>query len=60
MLLVGRYFLIDHGLALAKQMTLINFLSWGDVIRVLPLVLAVGILMPAIAALVAVRKYLKV
>jgi cell division transport system permease protein len=60
MLLVGRYFLVDHGLALAKQITLINFLSWGDVIRVLPLVLAVGILMPAVAALIALRKYLKV
>jgi cell division transport system permease protein len=60
MLLVGRYFLVDHGLALAKQITLINFLSWGDIIKVLPLVLAVGILMPAVAALVALRKYLKV
>jgi cell division transport system permease protein len=60
MLLVGRYFLVDHGLALAKQITLINFLSWSDIIKVLPLVLAVGILMPAVAALVALRKYLKV
>jgi cell division transport system permease protein len=60
MLLIGRYFLIDHGVALAKQITLINFLGWSDVIKVLPLVLAAGILMPAIAALVALRKYLKV
>jgi cell division transport system permease protein len=60
MLLAGRYFLIDGGLALSKKITLINFLGWGDVIRVLPLVLAVGILMPAVAALIALRKYLKV
>jgi cell division transport system permease protein len=60
MLLAGRYFLIDGGLALSQKITLINFLGWSDVIRVLPLVLAIGVLMPAIAAFIALRKYLKV
>jgi cell division transport system permease protein len=60
MLLAGRYFLIDGGLALSQKITLINFLGWSDVIRVLPLVLAIGLLMPAIAAFIALRKYLKV
>jgi cell division transport system permease protein len=60
MLLVGRYFLIDHGLALQAKVPLINFLGWGQVAQVLPLVLVVGVLMPAVAALVALRKYLKV
>lgn len=60
MLLVGRYFLIDHGLALQTKVPLINFLGWGEVAQVLPLVLVVGMLMPAVAALIALRKYLKV
>lgn len=60
MLLVGRYFLIDHGLELQTKVPLINFLGWGEVIQVLPLVLVVGVLMPALAALIALRKYLKV
>lgn len=41
-------------------MPLINFLGWGEVAQVLPLVLVVGMLMPALAALIALRKYLKV
>src|SRR5512147_796204 len=39
MLLVGRYFLIDHGLSLQTKVPLINFLGWGEVAQVLPLVL---------------------
>lgn len=60
MLLVGRYFLIDHGLALSEKITLIDFLGWGDVIAVLPLVFVAGVLIPAFAAFIALRKYLKV
>jgi cell division transport system permease protein len=60
MLLVGRYFLIDHGLALSEKMQLVNFIGWDAVITKLPLVLAIGLLMPAVAAFVALRKYLKV
>ncbi|MFG2196326.1 permease-like cell division protein FtsX [Streptomyces sp. NPDC048639] len=60
MLLVGRYFLIDHGLALSEKMQLINFIGWDAVLSVLPLVLAIGLLMPALAAFFALRKYLKV
>ncbi|MFE3324529.1 permease-like cell division protein FtsX [Streptomyces sp. NPDC059176] len=60
MLLLGRYFLIDSGLALADKMQLVNFIGWDAVITKLPLVLAIGLLMPALAAFIALRKYLKV
>ncbi|WMX46759.1 permease-like cell division protein FtsX [Streptomyces roseicoloratus] len=60
MLLVGRYFLIDHGIALAEKMQLVNFIGWDAVFAKLPLVLAIGLLMPALAAFIALRKYLKV
>ncbi|MFD5103494.1 permease-like cell division protein FtsX [Streptomyces albidochromogenes] len=60
MLLVGRYFLIDHGLALADKLTLVNFIGWDAVLAKLPLVLAIALLMPALAGFVALRKYLKV
>ncbi|MFG3355331.1 permease-like cell division protein FtsX [Streptomyces sp. NPDC048001] len=60
MLLVGRYFLIDNGLALADKMQLVDFIGWDAVLTKLPLVLAIGLLMPAVAAFVALRKYLKV
>ncbi|MFF3556558.1 permease-like cell division protein FtsX [Streptomyces tsukubensis] len=60
MLVAGRYFLIDHGLALADKMPLINFIGWDALMTKLPLVLAIGLLMPALAAFVALRKYLKV
>ncbi|MEN8650100.1 permease-like cell division protein FtsX [Streptomyces sp. 21So2-11] len=60
MLLAGRYFLIDHGLALADKLTLVNFIGWDAVLAKLPLVLAIALLMPAIAGFVALRKYLKV
>ncbi|AXG78135.1 permease-like cell division protein FtsX [Streptomyces paludis] len=60
MLLFGRYFLIDHGLALADKMELVNFIGWDAVLAKLPLVLAIGLLMPAAAAFIALRKYLRV
>ncbi|MFC5801613.1 permease-like cell division protein FtsX [Streptomyces formicae] len=60
LLLLGRYFLIDNGLALADKMQLVNFIGWEAVITKLPLVLAIGLLMPALAAFIALRKYLKV
>ncbi|MDQ8705789.1 permease-like cell division protein FtsX [Streptomyces sp. LHD-70] len=60
MLVVGRYFLIDHGLALADKLQLIQFVGWDQLIAKLPLVLAIGLLMPALAAFFALRKYLKV
>ncbi|RVU24508.1 ABC transporter permease [Streptomyces antnestii] len=60
MLLVGRYFMIDHGLALSQKLNLINFIGWDAVLAKLPLVLAIGLLMPAVAAFFALRKYLKV
>ncbi|MEV6654094.1 permease-like cell division protein FtsX [Streptomyces sp. NPDC051219] len=60
MLLLGRYFLIDHGLALSEKLELINFIGWDAVLSVLPLVLVIALLMPALAAFFALRKYLKV
>jgi cell division transport system permease protein len=60
MLLLGRYFLIDHGLALAEKMSLIQFIGWDQVLSTLPLVLVTSLLMPAFAGFFALRKYLKV
>ncbi|MFI5757426.1 permease-like cell division protein FtsX [Streptomyces sp. NPDC051569] len=60
MLLFGRYFLIDHGLALSQKMQLVNFIGWDAVLAKLPLVIAIGLLMPALAAFIALRKYLRV
>ena len=37
-----------------------NFIGWDAVVTKLPLVLAIGLLMPAMAAFFALRKYLKV
>ncbi|WP_155054610.1 permease-like cell division protein FtsX [Streptomyces blattellae] len=59
-LVFARYFIIDHGLALADQLTVINFIGWDAVLTKLPLILATSVLMPAFAALFALRKYLKV
>ncbi|OON72608.1 permease-like cell division protein FtsX [Streptomyces tsukubensis] len=60
MLLLGRYFIIDHGLDLSHKLDLINFIGWDAVLTKLPLVLATSLLMPALAAFFALRKYLKV
>ncbi|MGC5413387.1 permease-like cell division protein FtsX, partial [Streptomyces sp. DT225] len=45
MLLAGRYFLIDGGLALKDKLNLIDFIGWDAVLTKLPLVLAIGLLM---------------
>ncbi|MFZ3497946.1 permease-like cell division protein FtsX [Streptomyces sp. 5.8] len=60
MLGAGQYFVIDHGAALRDKMELINFIGWDSVLTKLPLVLAIGVLMPSLAAFIALRKYLKV
>ncbi|MFE6228602.1 MULTISPECIES: permease-like cell division protein FtsX [unclassified Streptomyces] len=60
LLVAGRYFLVDHGLNLAEQMPLVNFIGWDVVLAQLPLVVVIGLLMPSVAAFVALRKYLKV
>ncbi|WP_327697129.1 permease-like cell division protein FtsX [Streptomyces sp. NBC_00459] len=59
-LIVGRYFTIDHGMALSEKLNLITFLGWDAVLTKLPLILAASVLMPALAAFFALRKYLKV
>jgi cell division transport system permease protein len=60
MLGAGQYFVIDHGASLREKMELINFIGWDSVLTKLPLVLAIGLLMPSLAAFIALRKYLKV
>lgn len=58
-LIVGaKYFLIDEWLA--TRIPLVTFIGWDVVLAKLPLVLAIGFLMPGMAALFALRKYLKV
>jgi cell division transport system permease protein len=59
-LLVARYFIIDNGLALSEKLNLINFIGWDAVLAKLPLILATSLVMPALAAFFALRKYLKV
>jgi cell division transport system permease protein len=59
-LLIARYFMIDHGLALSEKLNLIDFIGWDAVLTKLPLILATSLLMPALAAFFALRKYLKV
>jgi cell division transport system permease protein len=58
LLVGGKFLLIDNWLQ--QEIVLINFVGWEAVAKVLPLVLAVGAFMPAIAAFFALRKYLKV
>jgi cell division transport system permease protein len=58
LLAAGKYFMIDNWLA--GQIQAVQFVGWTAVAKVLPLILAVGILMPAFAAFFALRKYLKV
>lgn len=58
LLVSGQYFLVDNWLA--GQIDVINFIGWDAVLAKLPLVLAIGLLMPALAAFFALRKYLKV
>ncbi|MFD6763528.1 permease-like cell division protein FtsX [Streptomyces roseolus] len=60
LLVAGRYLLVDHGLSLAEQMPLVNFIGWDVVLAQLPLVIVIGLLMPSVAAFIALRKYLKV
>ncbi|MFJ4774766.1 permease-like cell division protein FtsX [Streptomyces sp. NPDC088762] len=60
MLVSVQYFVIDHGFGLRHRMELIDFLGWGAMIGKLPYVLFIGLLMPSMAAFLALRKYLKV
>jgi cell division transport system permease protein len=59
-LVVGRYFTVDHGMDLSSKLSLINFVGWDAVLTKLPLILAASVVMPALAAFFALRKYLKV
>ncbi|MFJ5773667.1 permease-like cell division protein FtsX [Streptomyces sp. NPDC093094] len=59
-LVAARYFIIDHGLRLSEKLDLITFIGWDAVVGTLPLILVTSLLMPALAAFFALRKYLKV
>jgi cell division transport system permease protein len=58
LLIGGKYFLINNWLQ--EKIVLINFIGWDAVVKVLPFIVAVGVLMPAVAAFFTLRKYLKV
>lgn len=58
LLVGGKFFLIDG--FLEERIQVIDFVGWDAVISVLPYILVVGALMPAVAALFALRKYLRV
>ncbi|AGP57420.1 MULTISPECIES: permease-like cell division protein FtsX [Streptomyces] len=58
LLVSGQYFLVNNWLV--DKIDVINFIGWDAVLAKLPLVLAIGLLMPALAAFFALRKYLKV
>ncbi|WP_103529584.1 permease-like cell division protein FtsX [Streptomyces sp. SM12] len=58
LLVGGKFFLIDG--FLEDRIQVIDFVGWDAVISVLPFILVVGALMPSVAALFALRKYLKV
>ncbi|MDW6062304.1 permease-like cell division protein FtsX [Streptomyces sp. FXJ1.4098] len=58
LLVSGQYFLVNNWLV--NRIDVINFIGWDAVLAKLPLVLAIGLLMPAFAAFFALRKYLKV
>lgn len=60
MLVSGQYFVIDHGVGLRDKIQLIDFMGWTSVLGKLPYVLFIGLLMPSVAAFLALRKYLKV
>ncbi|MBO0651653.1 ABC transporter permease [Streptomyces triculaminicus] len=58
LLVGGQYFLVNNWLV--HQIDVIQFIGWDAVLAKLPLVLAIGLLMPALAAFVALWRYLKV
>ncbi|MFE9334407.1 permease-like cell division protein FtsX [Streptomyces sp. NPDC006925] len=58
LLVLGKYFLINNWLQ--QKIVLIEFIGWDAVAGVMPLILVVGLLMPAVAAFFTLRKYLKV
>ncbi|WEV27525.1 permease-like cell division protein FtsX [Streptomyces sp. 71268] len=58
LLVTGQQVLVNGWLA--DHISVIDFIGWDAVVSKLPLVLAIGLLMPALAAFFALRKYLKV
>ena len=58
LLALGKYLLIDR--FLSSQVTLISFIGWGPVFRVMPLMLVVGVGLTSLAAFLTLRKYQKI
>lgn len=58
LLLGGQQFLVEGWLT--DHIEVIDFIGWNAVFAKLPWVLVIGLLMPALAASLALRKYLKV
>ncbi|GHF73359.1 cell division protein FtsX [Streptomyces mashuensis] len=58
LLVGGQYFLVNNWLA--QHIDVVQFIGWDAVLGKLPLVIAIGVLMPALAAFVALWKYLRV
>ncbi|OIV37589.1 cell division protein FtsX [Mangrovactinospora gilvigrisea] len=54
----GQWLLIDK--TLRPSVPLINFLGWGDIMKIFPLVIVFGVLMSAVSAFITLRKYLRV
>lgn len=54
----GKYFFVDKELAPRLKFT--NFISWGDVISTMPLILLAGIVLSALASFFTLRRHLRV
>ena len=52
--------LAGSALLLRDQVALITFVGWGPVFQAMPLMLVLGIGMSSLAALVTLRKYLRI
>lgn len=58
LLVAGKFFLIDRWLA--QDISVVQFIGWDALAQQLPLILAIGLLVPALAAFFALRRHLKV
>lgn len=58
MLALGKYLVVDQ--FLSHQIALIHFIGWGPVFQVMPLLVLMGVLVSGTAAMLTLRKYLKV
>jgi len=59
MLAAGKVLLVDH-LFSGSSTTMFQMIGWGPFFQVVPLLLVLGVVMSAVAALLTLRKYLRV